>query len=465
MYFNKKLIILCLIVCKSVFAFDLLEAYKNALQYNADYLSIIAQSDADQELVKQARSKLFPQMNLTASLSENYLNFPGGVVNGLPNLKGGDVLYHQPIANFQINQALFDYSVFTTYTKNKYKSDVAKLNLENAKQNLITTVAKAYFDLLYQNESLEITSLTKNSYEQQYKSALKSFDAGTVTIADVNDAKFGYDSAIASEIATQNDLLNKKNILNNITGLDSDLTQGLVGEIDLVEPSPNNIESWVNFAKLNNMNIKIAKKEADMAYEDIRVNASGHIPTLYLSGNINYQGSPSADVSNPAFNASVSIPGTQFSEQTTAGIQLNLTVPIFSGGNINSQVRQAVKLFEVKRQKVISIQRETEQLIKNAFWQVSSGVRIVKARLIALNSAKLKLKSDRLGYSAGIRNSINLVDAQKNYADALQAYNLARYQYLLYRLQLQYFAGKIDEDFLRLINKNIVSSYIKNDKK
>lgn len=464
MNFNKKIIILFLI-CKGAWAFDLIEAYKKALRYNADYLSIIAQSDADQELVKQARSKLFPQMNLTASLSENYLNFAGGTVNGLPALKGGDVLFHQPLANFTINQPLFDYSVFTTYTKNKYKYEIAKLTLENEKQNLITTVAKSYFELLYQIESVEITSLSKNSFEQQYKNALKSFDAGNVTMADVNDAKFSYDSSIASEIASQNELLNKKNILNNITGLDSDLIQGLISEIDLVEPSPNNLESWVNFAKLNNMSIKIAKKEADMAYEDIKVSNSGHIPTLYLTGNINYQGNIGADVSNPAFNAAVSIPGGSYSEQTTAAIQLNLTVPIFSGGNINSQVRQAANLFEMKRQKFISKQREVEQLIKNAFWQVSNGVRIVKARLVALNSAKLKLKSDKLGYSVGIRNSINLVDAQKNYADSLQSYNLARYQYLLYHLQLQYLAGKMDEDFLKIINKNIVSSYIKNDKK
>ena len=56
--------------------------------------------------------------------------------------------------------------------------------------------------------------MTKDSLEKQLNQAKKSFDVGTVTIADVNDAQSGFDTSVADEIKAQNDYINKKNIFN-----------------------------------------------------------------------------------------------------------------------------------------------------------------------------------------------------------------------------------------------------------
>ncbi|MCC2626029.1 MAG: hypothetical protein K0R14_1902 [Burkholderiales bacterium] len=426
------------------YAADLSTSYTSALGFNADYLGQIAKNIAGQESAVQARSQLLPQISATGGYSENYLG-----------ASGSSTYYHQPTINATLSQVVFDWSKYSQYTKGKYATQVSDLQLANAKQKLIVDVATSYFDVLYAIDVLNSIKITKNALQKQLNQAEKSFTAGTVTIADVNDAKAGFDSANAQQIQAENDLINKKNIYRNLVGLDPELIQPLIDDLMLVTPTPNSPDSWSDKAKTNNINIKIAMKQVEMANMDIRIAIAGHLPSLNVAGNYLYQGAGGIDGQNSTVGQSESVPGTPLSSYTTGSLGLQLNVPIYSGGAINSQVRAARATYAQSQQQLLSIQRQTDQNIKNAFWQVQNGVSIVKAQTQALKSAKLKLDSDRLGYQVGVRNSIDLVNSEKNYATAIQNYNQARYQYLNYRLQLYYLAGNIDEKLLAEINANI----------
>ena len=106
-------------------------------------------------------------------------------------------------------------------------------------------------------------------------------------------------------------------------------------------------------------------------------------------------------------------------------------------------------MYQASSQQLVSTERQTDQNIQNSFWQVQNGVSIVKAQTQALKSAQIKLKSDQTGYTLGVRNSVDLVNSEKNYYQAIQNYNQSRYQYLNYRLQLKFLAGDIDQDFFK----------------
>ena len=134
---------------------------------------------------------------------------------------------------------------------------------------------------------------------------------------------------------------------------------------------------------------------------------------------------------------------------------MQVSIPIFSGGGVSAQTRQATDNYEAAMQQLTSTDRQTNQNTRNAYWAVFNGVSIVNAQKSALLSAKTKLNSDTLGYQVGIRNSVDLVSSQKNYYQTFQTYQQSRYQYLMAEVQLQYLSGKIDEQFLQKINANI----------
>lgn len=446
MKYKNLLIMLALLLPLISYAVDLSASYTNALTYNADYLGQIAKNLVGQESVAQGRAQLLPQISATGGFSENYLG-----------ASGSSTYYHQPTLNATLSQVIFDWGKYSQYTKGKYGTQVSDLQLANAKQKLIVDVASSYFDVLYAIDVLNSIKITKNALDKQLNQAKKSFAAGTVTIADVNDAQAGFDSANAQEIQAVNDLINKKNIYRNLVGLNPELVQPLIDNLKLVTPIPVTAQSWSDKAQAGNINIKIAEKQVEMAKQDVRIAISGHLPALNVAGSYLYQGAGGIDGQNSTVSQSESVPGTPLSSYTAGSLGVQVTIPIYSGGAINSQVRAANANYTQSQQQLIALQRQIDQNIKNAFWQVQNGVSIVKAQTQALKSAKLKLDSDRLGYQVGVRNSIDLVNSEKNYATAIQNYNQARYQYLNYRLQLYYLAGNIDQNYLAEINKNVKS--------
>lgn len=425
-------------------AFNLVEAYNSALSYNADYLGAIAKNKAGQEDIKQARSAFLPQIGASATENENYISS-----------QGAEGYYHQPVLGITLSQVVFDFSKFSAYTKAKYSTQLADLQLKKARQKLMVDVAQAYFGVLYAKDVMSSIQMTKAAFAKQLVQAKKSFEVGTVTIADVNEAQSGFDTAQAQEIQAQNDVINKKNILRNMTGLDPELIQPVVSKITLANPTPNNVNEWSRIANAGNMDVGIAIRQLQMAHEDILIARSGHFPTLNVQGTYNNYGTQGIDNNAQIFQQSANTIGTPLSSYSQAVVGLQLNIPISAGGAITSQVRKAIANYEVSNQQLVSTRRQTDQNVQNAFWQVENGVGLVKAQTQALKSAGLKLKADTIGYKVGIRSSVDLAGSEKNYYKTLQDYNQARYNYLIYRLQLKYLSGNIDVDYLKKINSNI----------
>lgn len=441
-------LISCLVgVSFNGFAFDLAHSYQQALVYNADYLKAIASNDAGQEQKNIARAQLLPQLNATGSITENYFN-----------QSGGSALYHQSTYGANLNQVLFDFSKFSSYSKGKYAGEVSSLQLENAKQQLMVTVSQAYFDVLYAKDTLTSIQMTKAALEKQMNQAKKAFEVGTVTIADVNDAQAGFDSSAAQEIQATNDLIYKKNVFRNLTGLDPEQIQPLRDTINLELPKPATADAWSVMAESGNLNVKVAGKQVAMADQDVNIAISGHLPTLGIVGTYSDQGTGNLDATsgnmNPGSDGS-NIPGTPLSSYSVGSVGAQVNVPIYQGGGVNAQVRQARATLEASKQQLVSVERQTDQNTRNTFWQVQNGVSIVRAQETAMKSAKTKLDSDQLGYQVGVRNSVDLVNSQKNYYQTYQTYQQSRYQYLIARVQLRYLSGSINSDFVKQINTNI----------
>jgi outer membrane protein len=442
---KRLLTVLLPVLCYKVSAFDLAYAYEQALSYNADYLKTIASNDAGQEQKNIAMAKLLPQISATGTVSENYFNQSGSYA-----------LYHQGLMSANLSQVAFDFSKFSSYSKGKYAGMVTELQLENAKQQLMVTVSQAYFDVLYAKDTLTAIQKTKEALEKQMNQAKRAFEVGSVTIADVNDAQAGYDSSAAQEIQATNDLINKKNIFRNLTGLDPEQIQSIKDTINLEAPKPANVDTWSVMAESGNLNVKVADKQVAMADEDVNIAISGHLPTLNVIGSYQYQGTGSLDSSTlNTSNDGSNIPGTPLSSYSVGSLGAQVTVPVYQGGGVNAQVRQARANLVAAKQQMISVERQTDQNTRNTYWQVQNGVNIVKAQETALKSAKTKLDSDQLGYQVGVRNSVDLVNSQKNYYQTFQTYQQSRYQYLMARIQLRYLSGSVNSDFVKQINQNI----------
>lgn len=441
-----KLMLVCIgsLVFSSAWATDLVQSYQNALTYNADYLAAISTNKATSENQRQALASLLPQISANGTIREvySYTQF--------------ELFFHQPTLGASLQQSLLDFNKFSNYSKQKYGTALGNLILLDAKQSLMLNTVKSYFDVLYASDILRDTEIAESSLSVQYQQAQKSFTAGIVNIADVNDSKAGYYAALANVIQGQNDVENKKLIYRNITGLEAQNILPLKKDINVTGTSLN-IESYVD-AGINNSNaVKIAGLQLKMAAEDIKIAKANHYPNLVLVANYQYQGDANLDGGNESatrfFNAQRQLGVQGHNQNGYVGLQLN--VPIYSGGLVSSQARVAIDNYEVAFQKLLAAKRQVRENIQTTGLQVKTGLNLLTAQKEALFAAKLKLKSDRIGYKAGIRTSLDVVNAQLDYVKAIQNYNNARYNYLNAKLQLEYLAGKLNINYLKNLNANI----------
>lgn len=432
-----------LFLTNQIYALDIETSINKAFLYNADYLGAIDKNDANQEISTQAKSALLPQLSISGGVSENSIAAPGL-----------NMTYHQPSIGVSLSQNLINFSVFSAYTKALFNNQLSASQLHLDQENLSLKVIKAYLDVLYTNDTLNALKEARKFYQEQYEKSSISYTVGVVSKIDVNDSKAYLDEAIANETTTLNKFSNAKNYFQNLTGENPDLIQPLVTQINLLINSSANLHDLEELSQNQNPNVILYKLQQDMAKEDINIAKSNHLPNVSLYGLYSYFGPTSMDsaVQNSPENNS---PGSAVSSFSFATAGIQVSIPIFSGGGMTSQTRQAIARYEAATENLMSSKRTAITDVVNAYWQVINGINLMNAGSVTLKSAQLKLKSDKIAYSLGVRNIITLMNSEKLYYDSIQNYNQARYNYLVGTAQLMYLTNRLDGNFIEKLNHNI----------
>lgn len=147
-------------------------------------------------------------------------------------------------------------------------------------------------------------------------------------------------------------------------------------------------------------------------------------------------------------------PGQLFNAaSTTAGVVAGLTAPIFSGGTLRAQKSAAEHAYK-------ATYANYQEVVVKAFVQVSNVLHALQydqqnilAQQKALTSAKEALKLIRLGNEAGSTTQLEMVEAQRQYAQATLGYDQALAQRYRDTAQLYLALGGGMSDKSPLYNK------------
>jgi outer membrane protein/protease secretion system outer membrane protein len=126
-------------------------------------------------------------------------------------------------------------------------------------------------------------------------------------------------------------------------------------------------------------------------------------------------------------------------ENKTIGLQLN--IPLYSGGYVNSTIRQAVAEQTRVEESLEALRRDLGVRVHKEYRGVSEGVMRVKALEQAARSAEQMMKSTQMSLSAGSRTQLDVLNAQQQFTLALRDLAQARLVYLLSRVRLASLVG------------------------
>lgn len=420
---------------------DLMAVYRDAMAYDAQYAAARAALDAGREKLPQGRAGLLPNIGLSGSTVWNELdtNFrtPGVATrNSQYNTNGWTVSLTQP---------LFRWQNWVAYTQSELAVVQAEAQFRQAQQELIIRTVVAYFDVLVAQDVLATTQAQKISIAEQLESAKRNFEVGTATITDSQEAQSRFDLAVAQEIAAQNDLNVKRQVLRTVIGKEPEGLKNVRSMVQLKTPQPADIEKWAEMAESDSTPVQVSQAQYEIAMREIERQRAGHYPTVDLVATRGRN-------SSTAIVAAGVAGGGAGSDSNTNTIGLQLSVPIFAGGATSSKTREAVALKEKAAADLDYARRTAALNARQGYLGVTAGLAQVKAFEAALTSSQLSVESNKLGYEVGVRINIDVLNAQSQLYETRQKLVRARMDTLISLLRLKAAAGSLGEDDVVAIN-------------
>lgn len=417
-------------------AADLLEIYRLALASDPVYSSARAGWTASQEKLPQGLAGLLPQASLSASTQHNDrdLRFRN------PATAGSQAQYNSNSASLSISQPLYRKQNFVAYDQGKTQVALADVQFASAGQDLILRVSQAYFDVLLASASLSFTEAQKKAIGQQLEQAKRNFEVGNATITDTHEAQARYDLVTSQEIAARADVEVKNRALEQLIGRQAPALAGPARNFAPAPPTPNAMEPWVERARNNGLAVRIAQETLNFQTQDVARNRGAHYPTVDAFASLTDSGSGSGVQGGSGTDTSSKIVGVQ------------LAIPLYQGGIVNSRVREALANEDKAKQDLENARRSAELAARQGYLGITSSIAQVRALEAAVVSNQSSLDSTVLGQQVGVRTQVDVLNAQQLLFSARRDLAQARYNYILSLLRLTAAAGELDEEDLQRIN-------------
>ncbi len=423
----------CAFMSLNAHAVDLLQVYRDALGNDPVIASARAALQAGQERSVQGRAGLLPALGASGSYTK---------VNASSDF--GNIDYKLNTYALALSQPLFRLANWETYQQGKLSVAASEAQFAQAREDLITRVAQAYFDVLAAQDALAFLEAQKTAITEQLASAKRNFEVGTSTITDTNEAQSRYDLATAQQIAAQNDLDVKTAALQQIVGKPPGTLATLRSGLTLAAPTPSALEPWVTSAEQQNFGVLGQQLALEIAQHEITRDRAGHLPTLDLVASHTHNSQAGGTFTQPG------------GASTSNAIGVQWQIPLFAGFAVSSKVREAISLEDKARFDLENAKRSAAQAVRQSYLGVNSGLAQVKAYEAAEVSSQSSLDSNRLGYQVGVRINIDVLNAQQQLFSTRQSLAKARYDTLMAGLRLKSAAGTLKEEDLGVVNGLLV---------
>ena len=405
---------------------DLKQVYQAALEQDATIRASRAAADSGRERLPQARAGLLPQISASAGRNNNNLDTTAPNILGTPVTTNDKYLSDNKTV--QLRQPIVNMQRWLQFQQAKSVVEEVEANLDRDLQNLVVRVAGAYFEALMADEQLDLVLAQKKTYTALVDAAKKGLAAGSGTRTDIDDAQSRLDMAAAQELeARQNQDLARRQLQLLVNQPVDQIAKLNVAALQLSAPMPANLDDWTRKAEQASPEIRAMQARLDAARREVSKAQAGHLPTLDAVAQWSNSGSENITRVNSRY------------ENKTIGLQLN--IPLYSGGYVNSTIRQAVAEQTRAEESLEALRRDLGVRVHKEYRGVSEGVLRVRALEQAARSAEQMMKSTQMSLTAGSRTQLDVLNAQQHFTLALRDLAQARLVYLLSGVRLASLVG------------------------
>jgi protease secretion system outer membrane protein len=416
-------------------ALGLLESYQLALESDPKIRSARSDRLAEFEFEAIGRANLMPNISASYGISKNDAVRTVTGPNGAR--QSDNPQYDSRTANISFRQPIFNWEAWARFKSGKIQVIFSEAKFDSESQDLIARLTVAYLESQLAEDQLRLAIAQRDAYQENQIANQQMFDKGAGTRTDVLETQARFQMSLAVMVEAQDNVANKRNELSAIIGVDPghlDRVDNCVPDLSL---TPDTLDAWERLARANNPELLAQTYSVDQARNEIERSRAGHYPRIDLVV------SHSRNTADSLF--------TYNQESTINSIGVQMSIPLYNGGSMDAQVRQANARLVASQANLDTVTKKTLLELRRQFQMVSSTRTRVSAIEFAERSATEALEATRMSVVGGQRVNLDVLTAFQQLYKTRRDLAEARHGYLLAYLRLHAAAGVLDRDTLTKI--------------
>ena len=371
----------------------LTEALAYAYRNNPQLLAQRASLRATDEEVPQALSNWRPTVTLTTQAGFNRSALTtSNTLSGIPRT-GYDNFYNRSV-QLQATQPIYRGGRTEAATKRAINDvQAARAQTLSVETTVFTNVVTAFLDVVRDQNLLEVARNNEQVLRRQLEATRDRFRVGEVTRTDVAQAEAALAQAIAQRITAEGNLETSRSQYTKAVGHPPER---------LIMPSerpalPTTRQEALELAANNNFDVISASFTEAAARDNVDLIRGQLLPQVSITGSLSRSIAPSIQQSG--------------SRTDTASVIAQMTVPLYEGGSIYAQTRQAEQTVGQRRSQVDQARRTAVQLAEQSWERLQAARASIASFVAGVRSAQIALEGTQQEALVGSRTVLDVLIA------------------------------------------------------
>jgi len=377
------------------------EAFEHAVQKTEAVAIAERQSMQTEETVNQVRGSIFPSLSFLGSYTRQHVPTAENS-NGV----GAFRLPDQYSTRFNLTQPLFrGLREFRELSAAKHTAEARKLSANQVRLDLYARVADAYYNVLSAEKDLENLRVLLELTDKRVKELRSRTSIGRSRKGELLSAMAQVATLRAQSETTIAQVSQARDNFVFVTGLPR--------QSQLVDETNDKI-----YAKPLNYYIQelqfrpdVRSREQDSAAASDRIASAwgGHLPTL-------------------DFSANYYLKRTGVLENSKWDLGLQLAIPIFQGGVVQSQIREATWRHKEAELSLSQTRRAAELSVRTLHENLTRTLSQERALRDALTIAEQNYAEQNRDYRFGLVTNLDVLQALNTFQETKRLLDRSRYQ-------------------------------------
>ena len=390
-------------------------------------------SNADIRLARGQRweqlSALLPHVTAAPYVAASKINLAELGISSLAGLNippsAGPFSYFD--ARATVTQSLFDWKSINAARAASQSLKSAEYTYKDARDLVVLAVGYTYLQAIADEARIETAQAQVETAQALYNQATDQMTAGTSPAIDGLRAKVELQTRQQQLIQAKNNFAIQKLTVARVIGL----APGQ--EFELTDKSPYQpfegpiVDEALKRAYASRSDYQAAMTDIRAAEFSRKAARAGYLPSL-------------------AFNADYGTAGAHPSTATQVfDVRGTLSIPIFQGGSVHGDILQADARLEQSRERLDNLRAQIDSDVRAALLNLQSSAEQVNVARSNIDLAEQTLAQSRDRFSAGVTDTVEVVQSQEAVASAHEQYISSLYSYNFAKISLARALGIAEE--------------------